>query len=223
METAAYVLSRLAPVLFEWAVMLFPLAVYLLWLGFGVGRSAHPVILSGVRDTIYLALALSGFALIGPPTWLLERFARMSLNWYLFVYAIYLLLLTALLWTWISKRRKSLLVYSINPEAFSPLMIRQLDALGLPYQVIPGKIAVAEGRLVLDLRASTLLYTLTLTWTGDETLWNQIRPGLLSDLRLLATSQNPAGAILPLWGGLILLFVSLSSVIFGWYWAYMAV
>jgi hypothetical protein len=223
METATYVLSRLAPVLFEWAVMLFPLAIYLLWLGFGVGRSAHPVILSGVRDTIYLALSLSGFVLVGPPTWLLERFARMDLNWYILAYVVYLLLVLSLLWIWMSRRSKSLVIYSINPESFTPLVLQRLTALGLPYQVTPGRIAVTEGRLVVNVHASALLYTLTLAWEGEEALWNQIRLNLVGDVKALETSQNPAGALLPLWGGLVLLFVSLSSVIFGWYWAYISV
>jgi len=222
METAAYILSRLAPLLFEWAVMLFPLAIYLLWLGFSVGRSAHPVILSGARDTLYLALALSGFALIGPPTWLLERFARMDMNWYIFAYAIYVLLILGLLWAWISRRRQCLVIYSINSEVFLPLITQQVAALSLPYQVTPGRIALGEGRLVINVHLSTL-YTLTLTWTGEEALWSQLCPGLVKEIKALETSQNPAGALLPLWGGIVLLFVTMSSVIFGWYWAYLSI
>lgn len=223
METAAYALSRLAPLLVEWAAMLFPLAIYLLWLGFGVSRNLHPVILSGVRDTIYLALALCGFVVIGPPTWLLERFARINLSWYLIAYGVYLLLVLSLLWVWISKRRKSLVIYSINPEAFPVLLTQRLAGLGLPHQITPGRVAVAESRLTLNVYSSTNLYTVTINWTGEEALWQQIRPDLLRDVKALETSHNPAGAILPLWGGLVLLFVSLSSVIFAWYWAYMAV
>jgi hypothetical protein len=67
-----------------------------------------------------------------------------------------------------------------------------------------------------------LLYCLTLSWTGETELWRQLEPTLFAKLQELETAGNPAGAILPLWGGMALLFVSLSTVLFGWYWTYLA-
>jgi len=221
MEAVTNFLIRIAPSLMEWAIILFPLAVYLIWLGFDICRRKRPVIFSGVRDATFLALALGGFFLFGPPTWLLNRYAHVGWKSYTVGYVLYLIVLGIVVWSWLRSRRRSLVIYSIDPEAFPPLLRKSLDDLGEKYQITPGRISLAANKLVVDLDASPTMYCVTLRWVGDPALWKPLESRLRAGIEELETRNNPAGAILPLWAGLALMFCSLSTVIFLWYRAFM--
>lgn len=222
MDAVTNFLIRIAPSLMEWALILFPLALYLIWLGFDVCRRRRPVVFTGVRDTAFLALALSGFFLLGTPTWLLNRYAHIGWKSYVVGYTLYLVVLGGIVWVWLRARRQSLVIYCIEPDAFPPLMRRALEQSGEGYQITPGRIALAANKLVIDLDASPSLYCVTLRWVGDPALWGPLESRLRSGLEGLETRNNPAGAILPLWAGLALMYCSLSTVLFVWYRAFMA-
>jgi hypothetical protein len=222
MDAITFYLLRVAPTLMEWAVILFPLAVYLIWLGFDVSRRKRPTVLSGARDTKLLILALSGFFLIGPPTWILDRFAQTGWKSYVVGYGSYVVVLFFLAWSWVHLRRQSLVIYCIDPEAFPPIMRQVLDDLGEPYQVTPGRIAVDRNKLVLDLEASPTLYCVTVKWSGEAEVWASVESRLRTALVNVQTRNNPAGGLLPLYAGVTLMFCSLSTVIFVWYCAYLA-
>src|SRR5437870_2393242 len=53
-EALTWYLLRITPSLFEWAMILLPLTLYLLWLGFEVGRKKQPYVLTGTLDTLLL-------------------------------------------------------------------------------------------------------------------------------------------------------------------------
>lgn len=222
MDAVTNFLTRIAPSLMEWALILFPLALYLVWLGFDVSRRRRPLVLRGTWDTTLLILALSGFFLIGPPTWVLDRYAQVGWKSYAVGYGVYLVVLGFLAWAWVQSRRRSLVIYCIDPEVFPQHLRQALDESGEPYQITPGRIAVAASKLIIDLDASATLHCVTLNWVGDADLWNTLEGRLRTAVERLETRNNPAGAILPLWAGLALLYCSLSTVIFVWYMAYMS-
>jgi hypothetical protein len=214
-------LVRIAPSLMEWALVLFPLTLYLIWLGFGVGRRKRPLILAGSTDTVLLILALCGFFLIGPPTWVLNRYAVVGWKSYLIGYGVYLVVIGFLAWAWVQTRRRSIVIYCIDPEVFPQLMRQALEELGEPYQITPGRIALAGTKLVLDLDASQL-FCVTVRWFGDAATWAALETHLRPLVEQQETKNNPSGALLPLWAGLALMFCSLSTVIFLWYLAFMS-
>jgi hypothetical protein len=222
LDAITFYLLRVAPTLMEWALILFPLALYLIWLGFDVSRRKRPTILTGTRDTTLLVLALSGFFLLGPPTWMLDRFAQVNWKSYLIAYGVYLLVLGFLAWTWIVARRQSLVIYCIEPDVFPQHMREALDELGEPCVITPGRIAVGKNRLLIDLEASPMLYCITLSWTGEAELWTALETRLRAGLEGLPTRGNPAGRLLPMWAAVVLMFCSLSTVIFVWYLAFMS-
>ena len=220
-EALTWFLLNITPSLFEWAMILLPLTIYLLWLGFEVGRKKQPYVLSGRFDTLLLALALSGFLLLGPATWLIARYAQAGWSNYLIAYAVYLLIVTGLCVIWIRSRKQSLVVYNIDPNAFQPTFRPILDSLGIKYQMTPGRIALEGQQLVLDMEAMPSLYCVTVSWAGDASIWQKIEQPLRVVLGTLATERNPAGAIIPLYASLMLCFISLSTVMFVWYYAFM--
>lgn len=222
MDSLIHFLVRVAPPLMEWAVILFPLALYLIWLGFDVCRRKQPAVIRGSKDAALLALALSGFFLIGPPTWVLDRYAQVGWKSYAVGFAIYLVVLGFLAWAWVQSRRRSLVIYSIDPEVFPPLIRQALDETGEKYQITPGRLALGANKLVIDLAASPSMYCVTLSWVGDEATWLALESKLRGMVVTVETKNNPAGAIIPLWAGLALMYCSMSTVIFVWYLAYMA-
>ncbi|HQR09182.1 MAG TPA: hypothetical protein PLN21_20340 [Gemmatales bacterium] len=216
-ESLTWFLLRITPSLFEWAMILLPLTLYLLWLGFEVGRKKQPYVLSGWLDTLLLILGLSGFILLGPATWLIARYAQAGWTTYLLAYGIYLLVVICLCIWWMGGRRQSLVVYNIDPNAFQLAFRPILDGLGIAYQMTPGRIALEGQRLVLDMEATPSLFCVTVEWAGDVALWKKIEPPLRAALGTIATERNPAGTIIPLYASLMLCFTSLSTVMFIWY------
>jgi len=220
-ESLTWFLLRITPSLFEWAMILLPLTIYLLWLGFEVGRMKKPYVLSGWFDTLLLILGLSGFLLLGLATWLIARYAQAVSGTYLLAYGIYLIVVIGLCIWWMRGRRQSLVIYNIDPHAFQLAFRPILDGLGIKYQMTPGRIALEGQQLVLDMEATPSLFCVTVEWTGDAALWNRIEQPLRAAMGSLHTERNPAGAILPLYASLMLCFTSLSTVLFVWYYAFM--
>lgn len=214
-------LVRITPTLFECSMILLPLTLYMMWLGFEIGRKKQPYVLSGSKDAWLLFLALSGFFFIGPPTWLIARFAPAGQTSYFVAYAIYAVLVLLLAWWWVKSRKQSLVVYNIDPHTFEHLAKSIFDELGVPYQMTPGRVAFAGQQLILDLEPTPSLYCVTVSWAGDRTLWNKIESALVSELADVSTSRNPAGALLPLYAAMFLCFITMSVVLFIWYWAFM--
>lgn len=213
-------LLRYTPTLFEWAMILLPLTIYLIWLGFEVGRKKHPYVLNGVWDTLLLVMALSGILCLGPPTWLISRFAIQGWGAYAVAYAIYLLVVSLLSLWWIRSGRRSLVIYNIDPGAFQATFQPILDTSGMKFQMTPGHVSFEGQKLLIDLEPTPSLFCVTLSWAGDAQLWNRIEESLRSALSDLQTTRNPAGALIPLYAAVLLSFIAASTVLFVWYLAF---
>lgn len=220
-EALLPILLRVTPTLFEWAMILLPLTLYLIWLGFEVGRKKQPYVLTGRQDTFLLMLGLSGFVLIGPATWVIAHYAQGGLATYLVAYGIYLVAVLLLCLGWLHSRRRSLVVYNIDPQAFQMVFRPILDGVGIRYQMTPGRIALDGQQLVLDVEATPSFYCVTVEWTGDRMLWNKLEQLLREALQGVHTERNPAGAVIPLYASVLLCYISMSTVLFVWYWAFM--
>ena len=86
-------LERLSAGLLEWAVMLLPLLVYLLYLAMVVNRQRRPVVVTGAADQILLLVGVSGFLVVGPFTWPLHFLRGLSDYVYWGGYVAYLLVI----------------------------------------------------------------------------------------------------------------------------------
>jgi len=113
---------------FRLCVALGPLAVYCLLLG-GVHLTRRPLVVSGLRDTAALGVAVAGLILVGPVEMLLPyaSVAVFGASVWLFVITLYALGLILVL----LMMRPRLVVYNITMEQFRPILaevVQELDA-----------------------------------------------------------------------------------------------
>jgi hypothetical protein len=211
-------LLRIAPVAMEWAILLFPLAVYLLYLGMNVNRRPHPVAVRGDVSFLGLCLGLSSLLLFGPLTWFLAPFARQGVAVYFAAWAAYVVLLGLILLGVVRRQRRFLTIYNLDPDAISDLLREVLAEEAVDYQVTPGRLALAGGRQVLDIEGSDLWYSVTLTWRGpDQELRQRLETRLREKLASVTTHANPAATILSLWGTFLASFITAAVMLFLWY------
>jgi hypothetical protein len=198
--------------------MFLPLSLYLLYLGFSVNRRPHPYMLRGDRSFLGIIFALSGFLLIGPPSWVADPFRRYGDGVYLAAVGFYLLLVGSLLWSYLRTQRQHTMIYNLNPEALPNVLRGALEELHIPYQATAGRIALGDGQLVLEVEASAAWYSATLTWLGpNRELREQIEARLREDLNKVDTTENPCRVLLILWGISLFAFSVFGINLFIWY------
>jgi len=108
---AVFYLFLLDP--FRFCLALGPVAIYLLLLG-GINLSRRPFLVSGTRDSAALALALSGFAIIGPIELFFPEAAAIAFGPYVWVFLISLYALCLVLVLLLARPR--LIVYNISVD-----------------------------------------------------------------------------------------------------------
>ena len=201
-------------------MMLLPLTLYLIWLGFEIGRRRNPVVFSGTLDGWLLFLGLSGLLFLGPATWVISRFALEGPTTYFLAYAVYAFVVLVVAWRLIRTRRNSLVIYNVDPMEFEKISFSIFDEMGSPYQTFPHQVVFGEQTLVLYFDPSYSLYCMCIHWHGDEALWRKIEGRIREVLKDIVTTRNPAGAILPIYAAILLCFITISVVLFVWYWAF---
>ncbi|MCS7167210.1 MAG: hypothetical protein NZ914_06215 [Gemmatales bacterium] len=180
----------------EWSVIGLPLGVYLTVLGSWQYHLRHPVLVRGSRDLLGLFLGLSGFFLLGPPSWLVHRLRGQGDAWYGTGYAIYVVALI-LLSRWLVRRRQNVtVIYAIHAEDAEAALDDLLKHLAAPYQLVPGRICWPEHDAVVDIRIAPLLHTVTLHWLRAPASWRQHVEERLSQFLV---DKPPQRALTPLW------------------------
>lgn len=180
----------------EWSVIGLPLGIYFLIFGSWQYQLDHPVIVRGNRDLLGLLLGLTGFFLLGPPTWLLHRLRWQGDVWYWIGYAAYVLLLV-LLAQWLLKRQQATaIVYAIDPHDAEDTLRQTVQALASESIVVPGRIYWPQQNALLDIRISPLLQTVTLRWLANTITW---REKFESALRQELQSKKAKHTLASLW------------------------
>ncbi|MCS6975956.1 MAG: hypothetical protein NZM31_02945 [Gemmatales bacterium] len=176
-------LERIASGLAEWAAMIAPLMLYLLLLARVVYRHRHPVVLSGTSNLAAVWFGVSGFLLFGPPSWIVYPFIRYGPFVYWTAYGGYILFLLLAALVTIGRQRNCLVIFNLSPRQVGTLLPEVLTSLGVSYEAVPGRLSLADGKLVLDLETSPVWNHAVLTWYGsDEELRRKIEAELRSRL-----------------------------------------
>jgi hypothetical protein len=187
---------------------LLPLAIYLLWLS-QVTRRERPTALSGAWDFAGVLLALSGFFAFGGGLllsllqsnfryWMRGNFEGLRTAWvqervaWSFIVLAYLFVVLGAVAVGFVARRRSLVVYNVEPAAFESLLNEVFQQLGRPVERV-GKLWVS-GDPLFELDAFAAGRTVTLRWVSpDERLHEEVARQLRAALAAHATADNPAG------------------------------
>lgn len=208
-------LQQIAAHAMEWALILLPLAVYLLVLGLGVNRRRHPVMVRGDKNLLGLLLGLSGFLLLGPPSWLAHPFLRWGSPTYWLAYLGYVCVLTGICWGLMFRQRHTWVIYNIDPFVCTEILQEILAELNIPYTATPGRIAFANGRLMLDIDSTSLLYNVSLRWHGGEpALRKAVEDRLAQVLAEVETRDNPAAVLLTFVASMLFMLILFAGGLF---------
>ncbi len=184
---------------------LIPLAMYLMWLA-QITRRDHPTAVSGSWDFAGLALGLSGFILVGGGMvlsllqsnfrfWMRGNFEALravwmqeQATWSLLVF-FYLVLVLGAIGLALLARRRSLVVYNVEPAVFETILVEVFEQLGRAVER-RGKLWVA-GAPLFELDTFEGGRTVTLRWTSDDQrLFEDVTRHLRAALATQSTVKN---------------------------------
>ena len=184
-----------------------PLTLYLLWLAF-VTRRSRPTIISGPWDFAGLVAGLSGFFLFGGAVvlsilqssfryWMRGNFeafrgawGQEKVTWAVFA-GVYALTVIGAVGLTLLARRRSLVVYNVDPDAFEIAVTEVFEQLNRSVER-RGNLWIS-GKPLFELDTFVGGQTVTLRWVGDDRLLFQDVARLLREaVRGLAPEENTA-------------------------------
>jgi hypothetical protein len=181
-----------------------PLAIFLLLLGL-INLSRRPLVVSGIRETLALGLALLGLVMVGPMQLFMPQEAAMQFGGFvwLLLLCFYLLCLSLILML----SRPRLVVYNISAEELR----LALDAAGRrldPEAVWAGKtLSLPRTRVHLNIESFPALGNVSLVATSDDQStggWKRLETSLRAVLRETPVAVQPHGFWMILCGSMIL-------------------
>lgn len=189
---------------FAFCLALGPLAAYLLVLGL-MNLSRRAWVVTGARETAALALALAGFAIIGPLQLFMPEPAAAkfgALVWGLLIgfYAMSILLCILL-----SKPR--LVVFNVKLTQLRPILSELALRLDSQARWAGDSLALPQLDVQLHTEEFTALRNVSLVATGGEqsfSSWRRLEEGLRAELREVSVPRNPPGLTLVICSLLIL-------------------
>ncbi len=178
------------------AIALGPVATYLVVLGI-VNLSSRPLVTTGARDALALAIALAGFVVVGPmELFLVEEAAALYGAWVwgimLVAYALVVLLVVLLL-------RPRILIYNIALEQLRPLLADVVARLDPETRWAGDSLVMPRLGVQLHLEIAPLLNHVQFVSSGSaQSLagWRQLEAELATSLRRIRTTAHPLGVSL---------------------------
>lgn len=185
-----------------------PLLLYLLWLSIIVRRH-RPTVLPGHWDFAALLAGLSGFILFGGGLLLFlmqsnvrflirgnfealrDAWAKEYVAW-LITILLYMLFVVGGSFLTLQSRRRSLVIYNVEPEQFEAALAEVFDQLGRPVER-RGNLFVG-GLPLCEVDTFHAGRTVTLRWVSeDRLLFQEVERHVREAVRPLGAAENPAG------------------------------
>jgi hypothetical protein len=185
-----------------------PLAVYLLWVAV-IARRDRPTVVSGTWDLAGLVAGLSGFILFGGGIvlfllqsgfryWMRGNFESFRHAWgnekytWIMLSAIYLFAVIGAVALAAAARRRSLVVYNIDPAEFEATVAEVFEHLSRPVER-RGDRWTAGGTPLFELDRFEAGKTVTLRWLSpDRLLFQEVERLLREALGDIRSGDNPA-------------------------------
>jgi len=184
-----------------------PLAVYFLWLAF-VTRRHRPTVISGTWDFVGLVAGLSGFVFFGGGLvlslvqsnfryWMRGNFESLRAAWgqekvtWVLLALLYVTIVLAWIGLVLASRRRSLVVYNIDPGVFESTVTEIFEQLNRPVER-RGNLWLGPAPLA-EVERFPAGRTATLRWVGeDPLLFQEIERLLREAVRTIVPDENPA-------------------------------
>jgi len=184
-----------------------PLAVYFLWLSF-VTRRDRPTVISGQWDFVGLIAGLSGFILFGGGLvlslfqsnfryWMRGNFESLRAAWgqekttWILLALVYLLMVIGWIALTLAARRRSLVIYNIEPAPFEATLGELFEQINRPVER-RGNVWVS-GVPLCELDRFVGGRTVTVRWLADDRLlFQEIERLVREALRNVLPEDNPA-------------------------------
>lgn len=184
-----------------------PFSLYFLWLAF-VTRRPRPTIISGQWDFVGLVAGLSGFLLFGGAIvlslfqsntryWMRGNFESLRAAWgqekvtWILLSSFYLLVVIGWITVTLAMRRRSLVVYNVEPVAFEAMLGEVLEQMNRPVER-RGNVWISTVPL-LELDRFVGGRTVTLRWLAeDRLLYQEVERLLREAIQTIPTDENPA-------------------------------
>jgi hypothetical protein len=186
-----------------------PLAVYLLWLA-QITRRRRPTILAGSWDFVGLLIGLSGFILFGGALvlsilqtnfryWMRGNFEGLRSAWiqervtWILLAAMYLILVVGGITLTLLSRRRSLVMYNIDPDVLETTLFEVFEQMNRPVERRGNVWFGAMGVPLFELERFSRGRTVTLRWVSeDRLLYQELERQLRETARTFAADYNPA-------------------------------
>src|SRR5262245_48997288 len=184
---------------------LLPIGTYLCVLGLfhSIGR---PLVATGARDYLALALALSGLIITGPIDYILH--GRMLPDFLVHSHLIGLVIYALLVAALFPRGHEKLVIYNCQLSYVVEAVHAILQRLGHKFQEVPGGWILAERGVSLECDSFGGLNNVTLHFHGmrDRQLFCDMHKQLLEVLAAKRTGWSLVGLAMAAAGGLVLAF-----------------
>ncbi len=184
------------------SINLLPIGIYLCALGL-LHAAGRPVVMTGVRDFLLLAFAVSGLVINGPLGLLLHSrlMPGFVAHTHWFALPVYVVLVAALA----PRSLEKLVAYNCSESTLASALRAILDRAGVRYQELPGSWVLPDRGLVLELDGFPALANTTLVFRGapDRALYQRIARELPELIRASRTGWSFLGFIMAAAGGMI--------------------
>ena len=207
MRIDTLVLPFILAVCFCGVFCLVPLAMYLQWLAIATRRD-HPTLIAGHWDFAVLLLGLSGFIIAGGALvltllqpnfryWMYGNREGLRAAWgherdaWLLLSLGYLILVLGIAILTLLARKRTLVIYNVQPAVFEMVITEVFDHLGRPLERV-GRVWIS-GVPLFELDTFDRGHTVTLHWvSNDQRLFEETTRQLRAALATQAITDNPA-------------------------------
>lgn len=201
-------------------ILFLPISVYLIWVG-SINRQSRPVFVEGVWDFVALMFASSGLVLFGVPaviTSLNETWRRYWLTgegplpfatlegsrvFWVFLWGLYLVLVIAVFWILLSRRKNWYCVYNVDLDQLDVAATRALETTGFQVRRIGHFFLLKDPNSMLEETVELDLFRPL----SHASLYFSNPNGIACRQVILSLGENLSGSPAPEhWAGLALIF-----------------
>jgi hypothetical protein len=189
-----------------------PVAIYLVLLGI-INLSRRPYLVSGVRDTAALALAVMGLVMVGPAELFYPLSASIRLGAFVWVLVVSLYLLAVVLVLLMVRPR--LVIYNISTDELRPILAEVVGKLDPDARWAQDSLALPNLGVQLHVESLARLRNVSLVSSGpaqNQQGWRRLELALAAALAQLEVRRNVRAMSLVSAGLIILAFLVLIVV-----------